>query len=366
MIGITLLGRIRPFSTSTQFLASKSYKLVVVGGGAGGCSIASKFVSKLGPNQVGIIEPRNEHYYQPLWTLVGGGQAKFESSQKSMASVLPKNADWIKQKVTGFKPDKNIVITQDGSEIEYEYLVVAMGIQLNYDKIKGLEDALQTPGVCSNYHPNYVKNTWKSIENFENGNAIFTFPNTSIKCPGAPQKIMYLAERHFSKNGKRGKANVRYHTSLPVLFGVKKYADALWKIVQKRDINIHLRSNLIEIKPDSKEAVFQNMDDPEQLTTIPYEMIHVTPPMSAPTILSDCKSLVDGSGYLNVNKETLQHVKYPNIFGIGDCTNVPTSKTAAAVAGEVGVVRRNLWKFMQGKDINAVYDGYTSCPLVLG
>eukprot|EP00096_Caligus_rogercresseyi_P012124 TRINITY_DN4994_c0_g1_i1.p1 TRINITY_DN4994_c0_g1~~TRINITY_DN4994_c0_g1_i1.p1 ORF type:complete len:434 (-),score=68.13 TRINITY_DN4994_c0_g1_i1:126-1427(-) len=357
---------IRCFSSSSGLLASKSYKLLVVGGGAGGCSIASKFASKLGRGHVGIIEPKNEHYYQPLWTLVGGGQCKLEDSGKPMSTVLPKKADWIQQKAMNFKPEENKVVIEDGTEIEYEYLVVAMGIQLNYNKIKGLEDALQTPGVGSNYHSAYVKNTWKSICDFKSGNALFTFPSTPIKCAGAPQKIMYLAEREFKKRGIREKANVSYHTSLPVLFGVKKYADSLWEVVNERGINVNLRSNLIELKPDSREAVFQNMDAPEDLKTLPYEMIHVTPPMSAPDVLSGCKTLVDTTGYLNVDKETLQHLTYPNIFGVGDCTNVPTSKTAAAVAAEVGVVRRNLWSVMQGQNSRAVYDGYTSCPLVIG
>ncbi|XP_066951980.1 sulfide:quinone oxidoreductase, mitochondrial-like isoform X2 [Macrobrachium rosenbergii] len=361
-----LRGSLRKAAFSTTCPKHKSYKVVVVGGGAGGCATAAKFSSKLGKGKVAVIDPANMHYYQPMWTLVGGGMKTLEDSGKPMSEVLPKKADWIKQKVVGFDPHNNRVMTDDGQEINYEYLVVALGIQLNYNQVKGLPGAFETPGVCSNYSPLYVSKTLKSLQNFQEGNALFTFPNTPIKCPGAPQKIMYISEEYLRKHGKRDKANIVYYTSLPVLFGVKKYADALWEIVKERNISVNLRHHLIEVKPDSREAVFQNLDKPEELSTLKYEMLHVTPPMSSPDVLRNCPALVDGAGFLKVNKETLQHESFPNIFGIGDCTNVPTARTAAAVAAQVGILRKNLGMVMDGKDPRQTYDGYTSCPLVTG
>lgn len=357
--------RIAPISTSSTRDANKSFKLVVVGGGAGGCSTAAKFASKLGAGNVAVVEPKDVHYYQPMWTMVGGGLKKFSQSAKPMGDVLPRKAEWIKQSVVGFKPENNEVVTSDGDVISYEFLVVAMGLQLNYHLIKGLPEAFETPGVCSNYHYQYVNKTFPAIQNFKQGNAIFTFPNTPIKCAGAPQKAMYISEHHLRKMGKRENAKVLYHTSLPVIFGVKKYADALWEQVKEKDIQVTLRSNLIEVNPDKKEATFENLDKPEEKTVLPYEMLHITPPMSAPDALRTCTALTDAAGYLDVDKETLQHKKYKNIFGIGDCTNVPTSKTAAAIAGEMGVMRKNLGAAMNGKPLEAKYDGYTSCPLVV-
>lgn len=353
------------FSTSSPREANKSFKLVVVGGGAGGCSTAAKFASKLGKGNVAVIEPRDVHYYQPYWTMVGGGLKDFSQSAKPMKDVLPRKAEWIKQSVVSFNPDESKLTTSEGDEISYEFLVVAMGLQLNYGQIKGLPEAFETPGVCSNYHFEYVKKTFPAIKDFKKGNAIFTLPNTPIKCAGAPQKAMYITEHHFRKMGKRADAKVLYHTSLPVLFGVKKYADALWEQIKEKDIDVTLRSNLIEVNADRREAIFQNLDKPEQLTTLPYEMLHVVPPMSSPDVLKSCQSLTDSAGYLDVNKETLQHIRYPNVFGIGDCTNVPTSKTAAAIAGELGVMRQNLMAAINGKPLLAKYDGYTSCPLVV-
>jgi len=208
------------------------------------------------------------------------------------------------------------------------------------------------------------KKTTKAIKEFKSGGeAVFTFPSSPIKCPGAPQKIMYIAEETFRLAGKS--ANVHYFSALPVLFGVKKYADALWKVVQQRNINVNLRHNLIEVKPDEKVAIFENLDTKEKVEK-PYDMLHVTPYMSPTEALAENKQLANADGYLEVDKFSLQHVRYPNIFGIGDCTNIPTSKTAAAVAAQLGVLRKNLGAVMDGAKGNANYDGYTSCPLVTG
>ncbi|KAA0189173.1 hypothetical protein HAZT_HAZT008612, partial [Hyalella azteca] len=350
------------------------YELVVVGGGAGGCAAAAKFSSKLGAGKVAIIEPADMHYYQPMFTLIGGGMKTLKNSCKPMSKVLPKKADWIKQRCISFDPDNNKVVTEDGKEISYKYLVLALGMQLNYDAIPGLIEGLTTPGsgVCSNYSPAYVDRTFESLKAFKSGNAVFTFPNTPVKCAGAPQKVMYISEEYLRKEGKRDKANIIYNTSLPVLFGIQKYADALWKVVKSRNIEVNTRRNLVEVLPREKRAVFQNLDNlAEKVTTdvgvvAEFELLHVTPPMSAPKELKACQQLTDANGFVSVNKDSMQHTTYSNVFGIGDCTNSPNAKTAAAVAGQIGVLRKNLSAVMAGKPLTAVYDGYTSCPLVTG
>lgn len=353
------------FSTATA-PAKVSCKLLVCGGGAGGCSIAAKFASKLGAGGCVVVEPSVTHYYQPMWTMVGGGMKQLKDSGRSMQAVLPKAATWLRDSVVEFQPDKDKVVTSNGTEISYEYMVVALGLDLHYETIPGLEEALgmEDSGVCSNYSWKYVDRTLLCVKNFKQGNAIFTFPNSPIKCAGAPQKACYITDALLRKLGKRNNAKVKYNTSLPVIFGVKKYADALWEVCKKRDIEVGLRQELIEVKPRSKEAVFKNIDKPEDVRTERFEMLHVCPPMSASAVLKKCPELTDAAGYLSVDMGTLRHTKFPNVFGIGDCTNLPTSKTAAAVAGQNGVLGQNLKAVMEGREPLAMYDGYTSCPLV--
>ncbi|XP_017563797.1 sulfide:quinone oxidoreductase, mitochondrial [Pygocentrus nattereri] len=351
------------FHCSSGLASKEHYKIVVLGGGSGGITMGARMKRKVGAKKVAIVEPSEMHYYQPIWTLVGAGAKSINSSGRPTASVMPSGVKWFKSRVTKIDPKNNTVSTDSGKELSYDYLIIALGLQLHYEKIKGLPEGFQHPKIGSNYSLQTVEKTWNALRNFKEGNAIFSFPNTPVKCAGAPQKIMYLSEAYLRKTGKRSKANIIYNTSLPVLFGVKKYADALWEIVKSRDLNVNLRHNLIEVRPDKREAVFENLDNPGETKIFEYEMLHVTPPMGPPSVLKG-SSLEDEAGWLDVNKDTLQHKTYDNVFGIGDCTNVPTSKTAAAVAAQSAVLDRTITKVMKKDKPDKKYDGYTSCPLV--
>ncbi|GAB1605827.1 sulfide:quinone oxidoreductase, mitochondrial-like [Argonauta hians] len=343
----------------------RSYKLVVVGGGAGGSSISATFSKSLPSGSVAVIEPNKDHFYQPLWTLVGGGLKNLEDSRRPMASVLPSKSEWIQNSVTEFHPDSNYVTLKDGSKVHYEYLVVGLGLQINFNQVKGLPEALQSdPRVCSNYSVDTVGKTYPALQSFKGGNAIFTVPTTPIKCGGAPQKIMYLAEDYFSKTGKRDKANVLFNTSLGVMFVAKHYSDKLYTLATNRGIKVNFQHSLTEVKPDSGEAVFQKVGSENETATFKYDFLHVTPPMSVPDVIKQSPLCDNALGFMDVNKETLQHVRYDNIFGIGDCTNIPTSKTAAAAASQSGVLAKNLSAKMKGEKLPLKYNGYTSCPLV--
>lgn len=215
------------------------------------------------------FSPQQKHYYQPMFTLIGGGMKTLKDSWHSMESCITPKAKWIRDSAAAFDPQNNEVITANGDKIEYDFMIVAVGVETKYDQIPGLLDALSEPNgpVCSNYSPIYVDRTYAAFQAFKEGNAIFTFPNSPVKCPGAPQKIMYIFEHFTRRTGIRNKANIMYNTSLPVIFGVKHYADALNKVCKERNITVNTRTNLIEVRPGKREAVFQNLDKPEEKTT---------------------------------------------------------------------------------------------------
>lgn len=260
-----------------------SKKIVIVGGGTAGISVAARLCKK--GLDVTIIEPSDKHYYQPLWTLVGGGIVPKESTERNEADYIPSGANWIKDKVTEFNPEENYVVTSDGNKVEYDFLIVAAGIQIDWGKIKGLSEAIGKNGVCSNYSYQYVDKTWQFIRKFNGGNAIFTQPSTPIKCGGAPQKICYLAEDYFRNHGIRDKANVTFITATPAIFGSAHYAPTLTKHCKDTGINTKFKLDLVEIRPESKEAVFKNMETSEEVIEN-YDLLHVTPPMSAPDFIN--------------------------------------------------------------------------------
>lgn len=358
---------VRNFSVQSPQYQKDKYKLLIIGGGAGGLATSSRFVKKLGANNVAVVDGSEWHYYQAGWTLVGGGLKTADQVRKSQKGLITNGVDWIKSNAASFDPENNSVILDDGKKINYDYLVVAAGIATDFERIKGLNDALANDDtVVSMYSHENVKRVFPAIQNFKGGNAVFTFPMVPIKCPGAPQKICYLAEDYFRRNGLRDKAVVTYYTTLPAIFGVKKYAASLMKVIKSRDINLVTRHNLVEVDYKNKTAILENLDQPGQFVKQNYSLLHVCPPMKPHEFLKNSK-IVDTNGFVDVNKETLQHQKYSNVFAIGDCTNIPTGKTAAAVAAQSEILEKNLKSLMDGKSPSEFkYNGYASCPLVTG
>ncbi len=342
------------------------YQVLVVGGGTGGISVAARLRNEPNPPEVAIIEPSEKHYYQPIWTLVGGGVFPKEISQRDEADFIPDGATWIQDAVESFDPKNNRVTTKDGREIGYDYLVVAAGIQIDWDAIPGLASAVGKPdtGVCSNYSYGTVESTWQNLQAFKGGTAIFTQPNTPIKCGGAPQKIMYLADDHFRRSGVREKSNVIFASASGGIFSVPKYANSLNRVIARRGIETRYQHNLVELHPSNRQAVFERLDTGERVT-MDYDMIHVTPPQSAPDFIKQSPLAGEG-GWVDVNKHTLQHTRFPNVFALGDASNLPTSKTGAAIRKQAPTLATNLMAAINGMPMPASYDGYTSCPLVTG
>ncbi len=341
------------------------YPVVIAGGGTAGLTVAAQLVETLDPSRIAIIEPSMHHFYQPLWTLVGGGVFPKEESRRDEADYIPAGVTWIREYVSAFEPDQNRLVLKNGDVLTYEYLVVALGIQIDWDRVKGLREALaERNGVCSNYSYDTVDRTWENIRSFKGGVALFTQPSTPVKCGGAPQKIAYLADDSFRRSGVRNKTTMKFFSGAGGIFSVKKYADSLMNVCRRKGIETHFQHELVEIDHRQKEAVFKKLADGE-LVTVRYDMIHVTPPMSSPDVIKQSK-LAASTGWVEVDQFSLQHVRYPNVFSLGDCSSLPTSKTGAAIRKQAPVVVQNLLAAMEGHPLEAMYDGYTSCPLVTG
>lgn len=342
-------------------------QIVIIGGGNAGISTASQLLRKNKDLDIVIIEPSDNHYYQPAWTLVGAGVFDINKTIRSESGVMPKQVKWIKQKVASFQPETNSVTLDNKETINYQYLIVAPGIQLNWNDIKGLKETLGKNGVCSNYSFDQAPYTWECIQNFKGGNVLFTNPNTPVKCGGAPHKIMWLAADYFKKHGVFDKANIQYWSGGTRLFGVEKYEKTLKKVAERDNVQMNFYTKLVEIDGPNKKAKFvgfgeQNKD---KEYWVDFEMIHVTPPQSAPDFVKN-SPLANAAGWVDVDKHTLQHVKYPNVFSLGDASSLPTSKTGAAIRKQAPVLVKNLLAVIKGQSLTGSYNGYTSCPVVTG
>lgn len=346
-----------------------SYKVLVLGGGAGGISVAARLRKSLPADSIAIVEPSEDHYYQPLWTLVGAGVVAKEESAKKESDLIPEGVTWIKEKVLSVDAKAQKVSLSHDISVGYDYLVVATGLKLNWDKISGLGGNLGKNGICSIYQYDQVDYVRDQIENFKGGTALFVMPPTPIKCAGAPQKIMYLADDIFRKNGIRNNAKIMFASAGKAIFGIPKFANALDVLIKEKGIETHFAHKIIGVNADTKEAIFEITDAEGKVSqsSIKFDLLHIVPTMSAHSYVAESDLAFesgDQKGWLEVDKHTLQHLKHQNIFGVGDVTGVPNSKTGAAIRKQYPVVVENLLAVMNGKIPTAKYDGYSSCPIV--
>lgn len=343
--------------------APRSFEVVIVGGGAAGISVAARLRKELPAGRIAVVDPTNTHYYQPLWTLVGGGVVKKETTARPQASVVPSGVEWVKDAVADFDPASDSLGLASGGRLGYRALVVCPGIQLDWSKVEGLAGNVGRHGICSNYAYDTVDATWPTIQSVQGGKALFTHPNTPIKCGGAPQKIMYLAESSFRRRGVRNATEVHFYSGQPDSFTVPHYAKKLDELMERRGIVPHYKKSLVAVKPEQRIAVFEDLAQPGSREEVSYSMLHVTPPMSAPDFVKK-SALANAGGWLDVDKGTLRHVRFPKVFGLGDASSLPTSKTGAAIRKQAPVAAANVLALLAGREPTASYDGYTSCPIV--
>ncbi|KAF8960508.1 hypothetical protein BDZ97DRAFT_1665663 [Flammula alnicola] len=359
---------------SSSNTASK-YKVVVVGGGNAGITVASQIYNRfkqagkaLNPGDIAIVDANQYHYYQVCSTLVSSGIRQKEGTRRPLNSVIPQHISHISENVKSFSPESSSLTTASGSDIKYDTLVVAAGLQINWNAIEGLPEALADPnsGVASIYSYETCDKTWREIEKIKSGNAIFTQPAGVVKCAGAPQKIMWMAWDRLRRTGRFGDVKVDFYTGMPTMFSVKKYSDALNELREQRGVGGHFQHNLVAVDPENRQATFKNAEG--NLVKAEYTMLHVTPPMG-PLDFIKGSPIADATGWVSVDQYILQHTdpRFSNVFALGDCSSLPTSKTIAAITSQAPVLTENLFSFMDsGKVGKATYDGYTSCPLLTG
>ena len=342
------------------------FDVVIVGGGAGGVSVAASLQSRKSSLSIAIIDPADIHYYQPGWTMVGGGVFEASQTAKTMGSLIPRGVKWIKSAVAAFEPQNNAVILDGCRVVKYDRLVVCPGLKLDWSAIEGLEDTLGRNGVTSNYRYDLAPYTWQLVQELKEGRAIFTQPPMPIKCAGAPQKAMYLSGDAWFRNGRLKDIDIQFMNAGGVLFGVKDYVPALEQYIAKYNATCNFFHNLVSVDGEAKKATFQVAKpetDPE-LVTVEFDMMHVCPPQVAPDFIR-ISPLADASGWVDVDQATLRHKSFDNVWSLGDVMNAPNAKTAAAARKQAPVVADNIVADIAGRSPIAAYDGYGSCPLTV-
>ena len=346
--------------------ADARFDVVIVGGGAAGISVASSLKSRKPDLDIAIIDPADIHYYQPGWTMVGGGIFDAQDTVRTMGSLIPKDVHWIKAAVAAFEPKDDAVVLDGCRVVKYDRLVVCPGLKLDWHKIEGLVETLGKNGVTSNYRYDLAPYTWELVRGLKKGRAIFTQPPMPIKCAGAPQKAMYLSGDAWLRNGVLKDIDIHFNNAGGVLFGVKDYVPALEGYVKKYGAHLNFFHNLVAVDGEARKAWFDvaKPDTPVERVEMEFDMMHVCPPQTAPDFIR-VSPLADAAGWVDVDQSTLRHTSYDNIWSLGDVMNAPNAKTAAAARIQAPIVAENLAADIEGKAPVAQYNGYGSCPLTV-
>ena len=351
--------------TPTEAIDAR-HDLVIVGAGAAGIAVASSLLGRDALLDIAIIDPADIHYYQPGWTLVGGGVFEAADTVRTLSSVLPAKVHWIKAAVAAFEPERNVVVLEGCRIIEYKRLIVCPGLKLDWHKVEGLVDTLGKHGVTSNYRFDLAPYTWQLVQQMKEGQALFTQPPMPIKCAGAPQKALYLSADHWNRNGRLKNIDIAFYNAGGVLFGVREYVPALMSYIEKYGAELQFNHNLVAIDGPAKKAWFKKTDSNggEEMVEREFDMIHVCPPQCAPDFIR-VSPLADAAGWVDVDQNTLRHKTFENVWSLGDVMNAPNAKTAAAARKQAPIVAQNVMNDMRSKSDVSHYDGYGSCPLTV-
>lgn len=340
--------------------------IVVIGGGSAGIGLLASLLKRDPQLNLILIEPSADHYYQPAWTLVGGGAHDIRKTMRPMARVLPDGVTWVQAAVSQLLPDEQALVLDSGQRVTWNNLIVCPGLRLAWEKIEGLEQTLGHNGVTSNYSYQHAPYTWQLVQQLKGGKAIFTQPAMPIKCAGAPQKAMYLSCDHWLKQGALNTIDVEFNLAGAALFGVATFVPPLMNYVEKYGARLAFNSNLIKVDGPARKAWFKVKDAEGNLSIEEksFDMLHVVPPQVAPDFIRH-SPLADAAGWCEVDPHSLQQVRYPHIFALGDVCSTSNAKTAAAVRKQIVVVAENLLALRKQAPLPLKYDGYGSCPLTV-
>ena len=346
-------------------MAGQHYEVLIIGGGNAGVSLAAR-LHRYGVKDVAVVEPQDNHFYQPLFSHIAGGRAKASEATRPQRSVMPEGVEWIRDSAVDIDPASNTVSLASGGQLGFGHLVVCPGLQLDWDKIPGLADAVRSPSGASHYEFTLAAKSWALLSGLKAGTAVFTMPSGPIKCGGAAQKPMYLACDYWRKQGVLQDIRVVMVQPYLTVFGVPGVDEELNRKIAEYGIELRLNSELVSVDASAQNALIRN-NATGLAEELHYDVLNAVPPQSAPDWLkaTELPAPGDSGGFVDVDPQTLRHVRFPNIWSLGDAAATTNSKSGGALRKQTKVLAKNLVAAREGKPLMEKYDGYSVCPFTV-
>ncbi|WP_346958202.1 FAD/NAD(P)-binding oxidoreductase [uncultured Arthrobacter sp.] len=346
-------------------MAGQNHDVLIIGGGNAGVSLAAR-LHRYGIKDVAVVEPGEQHFYQPLFSHIAGGRAKAAEAVRTQSSVMPPGVEWIRDSAVDVDPAANTVTLASGRRLGFGHLVVCPGLQLDWAGIPGLAEAVHSAAGASHYDFGLAAKSWALLSGLTAGTAVFTMPSGPIKCGGASQKPMYLACDYWRRQGVLQDIRVLMVQPYPTVFGVPGVDEELRRKIAEYGIELRLDSELVAVEAAAQNAVIRDntTGSTEQLH---YDVLNAVPPQSAPDWLkaTELPAPGDSGGFVDVDPQTLRHTRFPNIWSLGDAAATTNSKSGGALRKQTKVLAKNLVAAREGKPLPEKYDGYSVCPFTV-
>ncbi|UEL27869.1 NAD(P)/FAD-dependent oxidoreductase [Pseudarthrobacter sp. L1SW] len=341
------------------------HEVVIIGGGNAGVSLAAR-LERYGVKDVAVVEPKDHHFYQPLFSHIAGGRAPAAEAVRAQESVMPQGVTWIRDAATGVDTDANTVTLASGSSVSYGQLVVCPGLQYDWDAVPGLAEAVHSPHGTSHYEFELASKAWTLLSALTSGTAVFTMPAGPIKCGGASQKPMYLACDYWREQGILDRIRVVMVQPYPTVFGVPEVDRELDRKIAEYGIELRTNSELVAVDAAGQAATIRNLETGAE-ENLHYDVLNAVPPQSAPDWLkaTDLPAAGDAGGFVEVDRQTLRHIRFQNVWSLGDAAGTTNSKSGGALRKQTKVLARNLVAARKGKPLRAKYNGYSVCPFTV-
>ena len=341
-----------------------SKNVVVLGGGTAGTAVANR-LRRLLPEadaDVTVVDRDSRHWYQPGLLFIPFGTHSVSHLERNRWGQLLPGVSWQQAGVDHVDTDRNTVTLHDGGRVIYDVLVIATGARLLPEETDGLTGDGWGENVFTFYSPDGAAALSRRLRHFDSGRVVVNVADMPIKCPVAPLEFCFLADAYFRRRGIRDRVDLTYVTPLDAAFTKPIAASRLASLLDRKGIELVTDFNTGSVDSDGEVGSLTSYDGRD----IPFDLAVVIPIHGGADYIGRSPGLGDSLDFVMTDPRTLQSKAAPNVFALGDTTDLATSKAGSVAHFQSEVVAENVVHYLRDEPLEASYDGHANCFIETG